>query len=81
MKVSIEVVVTEGDIWWVNDAGFWERKTHKGVEGGEYSCLEVYMDKTDILSLKSAFFEVFPWLAAMVLYKENYLNQKDWIQF
>ena len=39
------------------------------------------MNKIDPLSLKSAFFEVFPWLAAMVLCKENYLNHKDWIQF
>ena len=35
MKVSIEVAVIEGEPWSVNDTGFWERKTHKGVEGGE----------------------------------------------
>lgn len=68
MKISIEVMVIEGETWWVSDAGFWKRKTHKG-EGGEYRCLEVYMNKIDTFSLKSAFFEVFPWLAAMVLYK------------
>lgn len=43
------------------------RKPHGRLQGGEYRCLETYINKMDILHLKAAFLGVFSGLAAVVM--------------